>query len=249
MRSIKISLWCGLSLAFGMVGATPAVTDPGVLFQQHCAVCHGADRLGLTGPALLPESLERLRKPEAVKTLREGRTATQMAGFADKLSAAEIEGLVDWVYTPVTPTPTWDEAWIRASRVVHHPPGNLPDHPIAALTNVDLMNLFLVVESGDHHVTVLVIPVSGMAGQYARHWTDSQPNCPTPLPVRSTRRGERRVRHGGRFRARNWRGNMSDCFSAIRSVPSTKRPTAMVGVWAARRGNWPISVGSIAPSV
>ena len=42
---------------------------PVALYQQHCAVCHGPGRLGLTGPALLPESLARLRKPEAVKTI------------------------------------------------------------------------------------------------------------------------------------------------------------------------------------
>ena len=42
-------------------------------FQQHCAACHGADRLGGIGPALLPENLARLRKAEAEKVLREGR--------------------------------------------------------------------------------------------------------------------------------------------------------------------------------
>ncbi len=55
----------------------------------------------------MPESLARLRKPEAIKTVKEGRAATQMLPFADKLSDADIKALVDWFYTPVTPRPAW----------------------------------------------------------------------------------------------------------------------------------------------
>ena len=43
------------------------------LYAEHCASCHGADRLGGIGPALLPENLARLRRPEAFKTIAEGR--------------------------------------------------------------------------------------------------------------------------------------------------------------------------------
>lgn len=69
----------------------PAVAaEPAQVFREHCAACHGADRLGGTGPALLPENLERLRKPEALKVIREGRAATQMSGFADRLAADDI---------------------------------------------------------------------------------------------------------------------------------------------------------------
>ncbi len=52
------------------------------LYQRHCASCHGADRLGGTGPALLPENLQRLRQSEAVSVIRDGRPATQMPAFA-----------------------------------------------------------------------------------------------------------------------------------------------------------------------
>ncbi len=122
------------------------------LFGEHCAACHGKDRLGATGPALLPENLERLRKSAAAQVIREGRVATQMPPFGDKLSAADIARLADWIYTPVRPAPEWTEAQIRASRVVHHAPGSLPDAPQFV---ADMMNLFLVVEAGDHHVSVL----------------------------------------------------------------------------------------------
>ena len=47
------------------------------------------------------------------------------------------------------------ESDIRASRVVNHPPGSLPAVPVAVFQGVDMMNLFVVVEAGDHHVTLL----------------------------------------------------------------------------------------------
>ena len=43
--------------------AAPANAAVQALYQQHCASCHGEQRLGGMGPALLPESLARLRKP------------------------------------------------------------------------------------------------------------------------------------------------------------------------------------------
>ena len=48
------------------------------LYQQNCAACHGADRLGLIGPALLPQNLKRLRKNAAIATITAGRLATQI---------------------------------------------------------------------------------------------------------------------------------------------------------------------------
>jgi len=144
--------------------------EPQQNFQQHCASCHGADRLGLMGPALLPESLERLRKTEAVRTIREGRAATQMLPFADKLSPAEIEALAAWIYTPVTPSPAWNEAQIKASRIVQFAPGSLPDKPVFA---ADPLNLFIVVEAGDHHASILdgdtLEPIHRFQTRFALH--------------------------------------------------------------------------------
>ena len=163
MRSVIILC---LALAAGPALGADAVT----LFGQHCAVCHGPGRLGVMGPALLPESLERLRKPEAIRTIRDGRAATQMAGFKDRLSDAEIAALADYIYTPVSPAPNFSEQDIRASRVVHFAPGSLPDKPVFS---ADPMNLFLVVEAGDHHVSVLdgdkLEPIHRFPSRYALH--------------------------------------------------------------------------------
>nr|WP_246264447.1 nitrite reductase [Aromatoleum toluvorans] len=129
-----------------------AADAPAALYRQHCATCHGPDRLGATGPALLPENLARLRKDEAVAVVRDGRTATQMPPFAAALAESDIAALVSWIFTPVVPAPSWSEADIRASRIAHVDPAALPAKPVF---DADPMNLFLVVETGDHHVSVL----------------------------------------------------------------------------------------------
>ena len=151
----------GPDLALAQLAATPvapqaaassAQAGAAALYQEHCAACHGAQRVGGMGPALLPESLERLRKPEAAKVIAQGRVATQMLGFADKLDAAQIAAITDWIYTPVTPPPNWSEADIRASHALTPGARDLPAKP---RWSADPMNLFVVVEGGDHHVSLV----------------------------------------------------------------------------------------------
>ncbi|HEY9053115.1 MAG TPA: cytochrome D1 domain-containing protein, partial [Gammaproteobacteria bacterium] len=129
--------------------ASPSAAE---LFKTHCAVCHGENRLGLMGPALLPENLGRLRKNEAMDVIKNGRAATQMPGFADKLSQDEIQSLVDMVYTPMDPMPNWTINDIWGSQLVDAEAQNLPAKP---QWDADPMNLFIVVELGDHHATLL----------------------------------------------------------------------------------------------
>jgi WD40 repeat protein len=154
---------------FGMAQFAEAADASGN-YQQHCASCHGPDRLGGLGPALLPENLARLRKAEAENVISEGRLATQMLGFGDKLSAEEIKALVDFAYAPITPMPAWGEKEITASRIVSFAPGSLPDKPVFS---ADPLNLFVVVESGDHHVSILdgdkLEPIHRFPSRFALH--------------------------------------------------------------------------------
>ena len=87
--------WVSAVLLLGVIGASPAVAAAVDLYETHCASCHGADRLGATGPALLPESLKRLRRKKALKVVSAGRDATQMPAFGETLNAAQIAELVE----------------------------------------------------------------------------------------------------------------------------------------------------------
>jgi DNA-binding beta-propeller fold protein YncE len=129
-----------------------AAPDPTALYAEHCASCHGTDRLGGIGPALLPENLGRLKPDQAAEIIARGRAATQMPAFADRLTPAEIETLAALVQTPLPEIPRWGEAEIAASRQIIVPTDELVARPAY---DADPLNLFVVVESGDHHVTIL----------------------------------------------------------------------------------------------
>ncbi len=141
-----------LVLTLLLVPMAARAQDAPALYGQHCASCHGAERLGGQGPVLLPESLGRLRPAQASAVIARGRAATQMPGFAESLSAAEIESLARFIYQPPATPPRWEQADIEASRAVLVDPATLPERPVF---EADPMNLFLVVETGDHHATVL----------------------------------------------------------------------------------------------
>ncbi|MDH5600002.1 MAG: cytochrome c, partial [Gammaproteobacteria bacterium] len=111
------------------------------LYQLHCASCHGENRLGGMGPALLPENLKRLRKNKASKVIANGRAATQMPAFADKLGKKDIQSLVDYVYTPLAKIPEWGMSEIKKSHLTHFSAASLSDKPVF---EADMMNLFIV---------------------------------------------------------------------------------------------------------
>lgn len=137
-----------------LMGGSPARADTPAedLYQTHCASCHGADRLGGIGPALLPGNLKRLRGEEAVEVIAHGRPATQMPGFSDTLADDEIEALAALIHEPPETAPRWGSADIRGTHFVYHRQEDLPDEP---RFDADPMNLFVVVETGDHHATIL----------------------------------------------------------------------------------------------
>jgi mono/diheme cytochrome c family protein/WD40 repeat protein len=151
MRSLNAAL---IAAALTALAAPAPAAEPNaqILYQQHCAACHGDDRLGQIGPALLPENLRRLRKKRASATIAMGRPATQMPAFGETLSKPDIEALVAFIYQPLPEVPDWNMAKIAASHVVHN---RIEDLPAAPQHDADPLNLFTVVETGDHHVTIL----------------------------------------------------------------------------------------------
>lgn len=144
-----------LLLSVGLVGtaaADAAFEQTDALYQKLCAECHGAERLGAMGPALLPQNLKRLRQSKAIEVIANGRLATQMPAFGDQIDTKQIEQLVGYIYRPPETMPVWGMDEMLASQIINHPAGSLPDTPVF---EADMQNLFMVVELGDHHVTVL----------------------------------------------------------------------------------------------
>ncbi|APE32512.1 cytochrome C oxidase Cbb3 [Halomonas aestuarii] len=132
--------------------APAGADDTRALYQAQCASCHGETRLGGIGPALLPGNLSRLTPEAAEAVIRDGRAASQMPAFGEVLDDAAIASLAEWIYRPPAVEPRWDKADILASQVVPHPDGSLPDAP---RFDADPLNLFIVVETGDHHASLL----------------------------------------------------------------------------------------------
>jgi len=148
MKKIALALLC-LPL---FAGTAQAASNAEALYVEHCQACHGEGRLGGQGPVLEPVSMKRLKKKKAAVVIAQGRPATQMEGFKDKLSAAEIDALVEYIFTPLKEVPVWDMAKITETHEVMVDPKTLPTKP---QHKSDPMNLFTVVEGGDHHVTIL----------------------------------------------------------------------------------------------
>ena len=151
-----------------LAGAAHAEPDAAALYGEHCASCHGEARLGGQGPALLPVSLGRIKPAEVAETIRNGRAATQMDGFAAKLGEPEIAALAAFVLKEPKVQPTWTLADVAASREVHAAPA--ATRPV---WDADPLNLFVVVEAGDHHVTLLdgdrFEPITRFPSRFALH--------------------------------------------------------------------------------
>ncbi|RRV13939.1 cytochrome C oxidase Cbb3 [Stutzerimonas xanthomarina] len=150
--ALPAATFVALDLAVPRAAAAEAADAAQALYEQHCQSCHGVNRLGGAGPALLPESLGRIKPAEAHKVIRDGRPASQMAAFSSVLDETQIASLVTYLYQPPATPPSWSDADIRAS---HRMLADLAKLPTTPQHGADPLNLFVVVEAGDHHVTIL----------------------------------------------------------------------------------------------
>lgn len=144
----RIILAASLCLGASALAAGP---DTDSLYQEHCAECHGPSRLGGTGPALIPQTLRRMYGPKMHDVIANGRVATQMIGYADVLNSDDIAALATYLETPLAEVPNWTPDNITASRNMRDGYTSV-DAPV---WDADPMNITLVVETGDHHVSVL----------------------------------------------------------------------------------------------
>ena len=143
-----------IPLVFGVLMAPPAIAndDAKALYDANCGECHGIDRLGRMGPALLPENLKRLKKGPAESVIKNGRPATQMPPFGERMNSEQIQSLVEYIYTPLTESPIWG---LEQMRLTHKRLADAESSADRPVFQADPMNLFIVVELGDHHATLL----------------------------------------------------------------------------------------------
>ncbi|NJL24300.1 MAG: cytochrome C oxidase Cbb3 [Calothrix sp. SM1_5_4] len=120
------------------------------LYLQHCSSCHRDDRSGLTGPALIPETIGKFDEARIARTIAEGIAATQMPSFGNLLSPEQIRSMAAYLKSPTASDPVWTEADVKNSR------------SLAALSlagkprpGVDPWNLFFVVSHGDHGLSIM----------------------------------------------------------------------------------------------
>ena len=166
MRRILLAhlLWISAAQAGA---AVPALELAAQNYQQHCQSCHGINRLGGAGPALLPESLSRIKPDEIRRVIQNGRPASQMAGYANVFSPAQIDALVDYLQQPPATPPTWGNDDILGSHSMLADLGKLPTTP---QHGADPLNLFVVVEAGDHHIDILDGDRFEVLARFASHF-------------------------------------------------------------------------------
>ncbi|MBS7600922.1 nitrite reductase [Pseudomonas sp. RC2C2] len=163
MKALALVPWLWMASAQG----GPALDQAAADYQQHCQQCHGTHRFGASGPALLPESLSRIKPAEIRQVITGGRPASQMNGFAQVLSAARIDDLVAYLQRPPATPPTWSDSEIRASHQVFNAIDSLPGPP---QHGADPLNLFVVVEAGDHHINILDGDRFTVLARFASHF-------------------------------------------------------------------------------
>jgi mono/diheme cytochrome c family protein len=70
------------------------------LYLQHCARCHHADRIGISGPPLLPRFLRKYKVKDLIPMIRNGFDQTLMPKF-ENLSTAELLAIARHIKSPV----------------------------------------------------------------------------------------------------------------------------------------------------
>ncbi|CTQ63343.1 nitrite reductase [Roseibium album] len=140
-----------VSLSALLIAVSTPLADPAQDYADNCQECHGSGRLGSIGPALIPQTLGRMRGPNLISVIRDGREATQMPAFGDLLSDKQIDALSAYLKQPLDDVPPWGTEEIMASRELN-PEYRPADEPV---WSSDPFNITLVVETGDHHVSVL----------------------------------------------------------------------------------------------
>ncbi|MDH5677226.1 MAG: c-type cytochrome [Nitrospinota bacterium] len=143
-----LALAITISLAAPDIAAT-ATTSVEEDYTKFCAPCHRQDRLGFTGPPLIPGHFSKTNENQLTDVIAEGLPATQMPPFREVLPAEKIAALAKYIQTPVGKV-EWtniDMAQSRKEVVVEYAP--------RAKRIQDLQEVIMVVERGTRKLAVL----------------------------------------------------------------------------------------------
>ncbi|MDH5509866.1 MAG: c-type cytochrome [Nitrospinota bacterium] len=151
MNGNVVRLFFALAIVFSLApdnatGEVPSVKED---YTKFCAPCHRPDRLGFTGPPLIPGHFSKTNNNRLADVIIEGLPATQMPPFRDILSAERIAALTKYIQTPagkVEWTPM-DMAQSRKEVAVEYAP--------RARRIADLEEVIMVVERGTRKLAVL----------------------------------------------------------------------------------------------
>lgn len=153
-------------------GSEVAGKPASLYFLDSCAGCHGTDRRGATGPALLPQ---RLSQPDDYyfDVIQNGKPGTVMPPWGSMLSEQDITNLISFIRSqPDSKSLEWSFEDIQESLEILVAEDELPTAPTHT-GNLD--NLMLVTEregrgiavlDGDSHTFIGKIPASYRAHGY-----------------------------------------------------------------------------------
>lgn len=145
---LPLSKLFAAALLAGNIAAGAEPIDPGAIYAERCASCHGAARYGGYAPPLVPDVLERKSDEALVAAIRDGLPNTQMPAFGGVLDEASARALVRLLRESVGEV-RWGVEQVAASRVELPPsPGRIP-------ADVRRENLTLVVERTSGQIAVL----------------------------------------------------------------------------------------------
>lgn len=141
-------------------------------FLDSCAGCHGTDRRGATGPALLPERLTQSDE-YYIDVIANGKPGTVMPPWGSQLSDEDIVTLVEYIRSDTGEgPPQWTLEDVQASHTVLIEESELPTEPThdAAVNNLMLVTereaQGIAVIDGDSHEFLTKIDASYRAHGY-----------------------------------------------------------------------------------
>ena len=141
------------------------------LYWDKCSGCHGVDRHGSVGPALIPQTLQGKKREELALVIMEGKTGTSMPPWRNIINDSRIEELIDYLLSPVQESVlTWEIDDMCRNCLPVTPTDRLPAAPTWGGKVEDLM---VVTQRDNGHLLFIDSAASRVVGDinggYAIH--------------------------------------------------------------------------------